>query len=593
MGLFGSLFTGVSALFAQSQATAIVSNNIANMSTVGFKRSETNFNSLVTTESLQSQYSPGTVSVSRTQRIDVQGSIQQTSSDTDAAISGNGFFPVKRSTDFGEEFLYTRAGQFSEDADGLLTNAAGFILYAWPIDSDGELPANQGDLGSLAPADVAFLGGLTRPTGNAELAINLDADQDLIDGQSQTTAQTLPVDNIAADFSRGLTVFDSLGSSQTITMEFRHIVGPMAHMTTNSGTALETTDVIAGAPGNGELSGIDEGDAMTITIGGTTETFEFVDEAGDGVIVGANEIVTVQDFLDAINGFGTGDELEGRLTSAGQFLIQAVDPTDSVTIADSVGTPTTGGSTTLNFIADPLDSDYTYAPDYQIVTDTDTASTGYSQDDFPEFSDTGAPNTQGWWELTLIHPDGTTLSQGLLNFDGDGTLNASTDADGEVKIELDNIDWGNGSDLQDIDIDIERFSQFAGNFDVVSSDQDGAELGLRTGVEISREGVISARFSNGASSELYQIPLITFSNQNGLTEISGTAYTETQESGEENLREAGSGGAGFVEASTLEASNVDLADEFAELIVAQRAYGAGTRVINTVDSMTEELLRLR
>ena len=87
--------------------------------------------------------------------------------------------------------------------------------------------------------------------------------------------------------------------------------------------------------------------------------------------------------------------------------------------------------------------------------------------------------------------------------------------------------------------------------------------------------------------------MITFANTNGLTEVSGTAYTENEESGEENLREAGTGGAGFVEPSTLEASNVDLADEFARLIVSQRAFGAGTRVINTVDQMTEDLLRLR
>ena len=75
--------------------------------------------------------------------------------------------------------------------------------------------------------------------------------------------------------------------------------------------------------------------------------------------------------------------------------------------------------------------------------------------------------------------------------------------------------------------------------------------------------------------------------------VSGTAYSKADTSGEENLREAGTGGAGFVEPSTLENSNVDLADEFALLIVAQRAYSAGTKVINTVDQMTQELLQLR
>ena len=102
MGLFGSLFTGVSSLFAQSQNTAIISNNIANISTIGFKRSEASFGSLVTSESRLSRYSPGTVSVNRVQSINQQGSIQQTASATDGAISGNGFFPVKRSADFGQ-----------------------------------------------------------------------------------------------------------------------------------------------------------------------------------------------------------------------------------------------------------------------------------------------------------------------------------------------------------------------------------------------------------------------------------------------------------------------------------------------------------
>ena len=104
--------------------------------------------------------------------------------------------------------------------------------------------------------------------------------------------------------------------------------------------------------------------------------------------------------------------------------------------------------------------------------------------------------------------------------------------------------------------------------------------------------MIVARFSNGASADLFQIPLVTFSNPNGLTEVSGTAYTESEESGEENLRLAGTGGAGFIEPSTLEASNVDLADEFARLIVAQRAFGANTRVITTVDELTQELLNI-
>jgi flagellar hook protein FlgE len=224
----------------------------------------------------------------------------------------------------------------------------------------------------------------------------------------------------------------------------------------------------------------------------------------------------------------------------------------------------------------------------------------FSGGEFPAFKNYPGDlnyNSHGWWQVTIRDPLNNQLTRGLLNFNSDGTINGLPDTSGNVDINLGGtsggIDWGNGSSKQTIGIDVSRFSQFKSDYTVLFSDQNGAELGLRTGIELDREGYVVARFSNGASSRLYKLPLVTFANQNGLAEVSGTAYSETEESGEENLREAGTGGAGFIEPSTLENSNVDLADEFAKLIVSQRAFSAGTRLINTVDQMTEDLLRLR
>ena len=583
MGLFGSLFTGVSALFAQSQNTAIISNNIANISTTGFKRSEAAFESLVTTESRLSTYSPGTVTVNRIQRVDQQGSLQQTSSSTDAAISGNGFFPVKREDDAQQEFLYTRAGQFSEDSQGILRNAAGFALFGWPIDANGNLPANQGDLTSLSVVDVAFLGGLTRPTSSAELSINLDADE--ID-QTLGAAVTGP-----SDFTRGLTVFDSLGSSQVLTLNFTKTFGPQATAAGTVGDLLATDDLTTDV-------GLTAGDQINISsdLGGPL-TLTVV--AGAPAVAG--EVQTVNDIITEINGAGLG--VTAGLANDGELIIQRDDfvaGTETLTLENLTGTPLTGLGITLAVNPETFTADNLTGGPYDNGAPTD--SPPYSTGDlatghvFPGFQflpgDTQY-NNRGWWQLDILHPDGTSLSRGLLNFNGDGTLNVLPDSSGNIDVNLSQIDWGNGSEPQNIDLDIERFSQFSGNYDVIFSDQNGAELGLRTGVEIDRDGVVSARFSNGATAELYKIPLVTFANANGLTEVSGTAYSESQASGEENLREAGRGGAGFVEPSTLEASNVDLADEFARLIISQRAFGAGTRVINTVDQMTEDLLRLR
>lgn len=576
MGLFGSLFTGVSALFSQSQNTAIISNNIANVNTTGFKRAEAAFESLVTTESRLSTYSPGTATLNRVQRVNQQGALQQTSSATDAAVSGNGMFPVKRETGSDQGFLYTRAGQFSEDSQGLLRNAAGFVLYAWPLDANGDLPANQGDLISLVPADVAFLGGLTRPTSTAELALNLDSGE--VDS-SLTTADTG-----AADFSRGLTVFDSLGSSQVLTFNFTKVYGPHATSASTITNMSATDNLITDR-------GMSAADTVTITteLGGPL-TLTVV----AGTPAAAGEVQTVQDIINEINNAGIG--AVAFIGNDGELIIQRDEFVDG-----AANTLTTGGTglANLGLTAGTVTStDLTVAPasgvDYDNGDPTD--SPPYSGEEFPSFQllpgDTGY-NRRGWWQLDIVHPDGSNISRGLLNFNGDGTLNTTPDNSGNIDINLSQIDWGNGSEPQNIDIDIERFSQFSGNYDVIFSDQNGAELGLRTGVQISRDGTVLANFSNGATAELYKIPLITFANTNGLQEVSGTAYTETEQSGEENLREAGRGGAGFVEPSTLEASNVDLADEFARLIISQRAFGAATRTINTVDQMTQDLLSLR
>lgn len=592
MGLFGSLFTGVSALFAQSQNTAIISNNIANINTTGFKRSEAAFNSLVTSESRLSRYSPGTVSVNRIQRVNQQGAIQQSAAATDASISGNGFFPVRRSTDFGQEFLYTRAGQFSEDATGLLRNASGFVLYAWPIDTNGNLPANQGDLSSLSPADVQFLGGLTRPTTAAQLAINLDAGQvrtnwtDLGAGPSPAPQGVSAAG--AAHFSRGLTVFDTLGSPQTLTLEFHHILAPTALAQSNTTVVLNRdTDL-------GILPGITEGEAFSINVTGSGGPFSYEYDTNSAIVnVGATGFQTLGELIDAINSDLAGFA-EARVTTTGRLIIETIDRSGTMTFTNVAGDIITG-ATALNMTqgsgAAVVSAAAIAAPNLP-PGNTDTVLSN-GEEIFPAFSSITTANTQGWWQLVIRHPDGSEITRGLLNFDGSGNLNAAADAEGNIDIQIPDVNWGNGSTIQTIGIDVERFSQFSGNFDVIFSDQNGAELGLRTGVEITREGRIVARFSNGASADLYQIPLITFANANGLTEVSGTAYSKSEESGEENLREAGQGGAGFIEPSTLESSNVDLADEFAKLIVAQRAFGAGTKVITTVDQMTEDLLRLR
>ncbi len=543
MSLFGSLFTGVSALAAQSQGIGAISNNIANVSTTGYKSNSISFGSLVTTSASGTTYTPGSVLGNRRQAIDLQGTLQQTTSASDLAVSGNGFFVVRQESEGLQETFYTRAGDFKENEEGFLVNSNGFILQAWPLDENGGLPAGQADISSLESVNVAFVGGFTRATTNASLALNLDATE---------TQKAFPIPAAtASDFSRPVRVFDSLGSAQELNFEFRKSIAPTANVT--GGTpGLELNDDLISS-----VSGLADGDDFTVSVGG-----------GAAVTVSISTGDTVKTLLDQLNAI-TG--LEARLNDVGQILIQAVELGNDVVVANNTNTPAT---------------------DLGIVG---TATSPTAPTIFPNGvgSLENTPNTQGWWEVTVRDTDGSALTKGHINFDGDGSLNAIKDLDGEIKISLEDINWGNGSDPQDINIQIDRFSQFSGGYNVLFLDQNGAELGLRTGIEINDEGVVFARFSNGQASALYKVPLATFTNQNGLEEVSGVAFRETSASGSFNLREAKEGGAGVINAGALENSNVDLAEEFSKLIITQRAYSAGTKIISTVDEITEELLRLR
>ncbi len=186
MSLFGSLYTAVSGLNAQSQATSIISNNIANVNTTGFKRSEAAFAALVTVESATAKYSPGAVKVNRLQQVDQQGQIQQTGSSLDVAIAGDGFFTVRseESLDVQGDYKFTRNGQFSENENGILQNSAGMFLYGWavdPLDSDPntsqDVTVYNADVSALVPVDVSLAAGQSRLTTEGTLGLNLDADE--------------------------------------------------------------------------------------------------------------------------------------------------------------------------------------------------------------------------------------------------------------------------------------------------------------------------------------------------------------------------------------------------------------------------------
>ena len=135
------------------------------------------------------------------------------------------------------------------------------------------------------------------------------------------------------------------------------------------------------------------------------------------------------------------------------------------------------------------------------------------------------------------------------------------------------------------------FTQFDSPSSLISSQVNGAIFGGLSGVTVDKQGFVTALFDNGVQRKIYQLPVATFVNPAGLQAEKGNAYSLTNESGPFNLKQAGLAGAGDVAPQSLEASTVDIAEEFTGLITTQRAYSANTRVITTADDMLNELIQ--
>ncbi len=139
------------------------------------------------------------------------------------------------------------------------------------------------------------------------------------------------------------------------------------------------------------------------------------------------------------------------------------------------------------------------------------------------------------------------------------------------------------------------FTQFASNsnpadIEINSINQDGVRFGQFAGVEIDNDGIVTALFDNGVRRPIYQIPIATFPNPEGLTNVRGTIYDENENAGNYNLRLPTEGNAGNIEATSLELSTVDTSEEFNKMIVAQQAYSSAAQVLSTVDDMFETLI---
>jgi len=213
---FTALAAGVSGLQAFSEGVGVIADNITNVNTVGYKETRARFSTLVTETSSISSYSPGGVRAFAESLVSRQGLLKPSTSATDLAVDGAGFFVVKSAADAQTEgeFIFTRAGAFTQDSEGFLQNTAGLYLMGWPVDGAGDIPTNQNDLGELAPINISNLNGLAQSTTDVAVRANLQASTPV--NATYTGVGDLADGTATADFETNVEVFDSLGKGHTM-----------------------------------------------------------------------------------------------------------------------------------------------------------------------------------------------------------------------------------------------------------------------------------------------------------------------------------------------------------------------------------------
>lgn len=298
-----SLYTGISGLDAYSQAMSVIGNNIANVNTVGFKASRISFEDILSQSLVgatgQFQIGRG-VQVGSVQRLFSQSTFQTTSSATDLAIDGDGFFIVSRDG----TTLYTRAGQFYLDEQGILVNHRGYALQGWMLDDQGSITSTLQDI------NLSNISSAPRATSRVVINVNLDVNEAILANPFDVTD---PVNT--SSYMTPITVYDATGNGHLVNVYFRK----QDNDTWEWHALLDGAELEGGTPGNQEVAA----GSLDFTDGKLqTETFSTPFSVQFFGTSGAQSIDF--DFGNSIDEGGTG--LDGSTEFAGgsttKFLSQ-------------------------------------------------------------------------------------------------------------------------------------------------------------------------------------------------------------------------------------------------------------------------------
>ncbi|MEY4119162.1 MAG: putative flagellar hook protein FlgE [Planctomycetota bacterium] len=579
-----ALFTGLSGLISNSRRLDVIGNNISNVNTTAFKSNRMQFTPTFS-RNFTLGTAPGTnsggtnpgqvglgVTVAGTQRNFNNGAIGATGVATDVAIEGDGFFIV----DVAGTRHFTRAGNFVRNPQNELVTQSGARVMGFGVDEqfnviEGDLVPLSVPVGTLTLAEasrnVIFNGNLNASgsvgtTGSvhtgrawftdAAMTISVDANTDL------TTTNIYMSDGAGGS----ILAFDSTTNPKTITVSGVEKGGKDL----GSKTFAFSPTAVAGADGNGttlgeftdfleDVLGLDNSAVgSTSNLGGNVA----INASGQLVITGNEGTVQdlgleTADFVVNTPGAGSGQPLV--LQKSGSANGESVRT--SFVVYDSLGTPLT------------IDLTFTLQ---------ETSASGGTT-----------------WQFVAESNDNDAVSRliglGEVTFDATGRFTNATNqsfsivrTNGAVSPLTVNMDFNSGTDS------VSSLTDSASNLAAVF--QDGSPIGTLSNFSIGEDGRISGSFTNGLTRTIGQVALAKFSNPEGLIDAGDNLFRTGPNSGTPLVAKPRDFGTGRLVGGALELSNVDLSQEFINMILASTGYSAASRVITTTDELINQLLVL-
>jgi flagellar hook protein FlgE len=551
-----SLLTGISGLRGHQKMLEVVGNNLANLNSTAYKSSRVLFSDLMYeiqrgTSSSSSGLLGSVNSVqigtgSRLAQVDLnfaQGNLESTGNDLDLAMDGGGFFVASS----GERTYFTRAGAFSLDESGYLSDpATGYLVkrFGTTGEPDGTLPAFQvaGDDRVYVPKGVSIPGQVS-----TQLSVkgNLSSTSTGPVAQQVITNSPLRVPGVPAALPADLSTL-------------------LNDLENNTSDYIATDKILI----SGRKSDGSNADISQFTVGPTT---------------------TVGDLVAALNTAFGGSTV--TLDALGNIVATA---------------NTTGPSfLTIAFSDGPTNTGRTDFEDQEMIL----LSLGKNADSVFQsvevFDESGAAHSvglrltkqadQSWTLVATMSPtEGTILDSIVegLSFQPNGSFAQITGSGvGDSNITL---QFRGMPTPQTINLTFGTPSQFDGLTSLGQASSleltpDGYPPGELAEVQIDTDGKVFGLASNGLKIPLAQLAIASFRNPDGLVAIGNNYYTSSLASGNPDIGNALSGSRGAVRAGQLEGSNVDLALEFTRLIIAQRGFSANARTITVTDEILQEL----